>query len=69
MLNSIKWMAGNLQAGANLITSGNLLSTIGGGIPGAARGLAKVIVHGAQDAKEAAYFLSATEALRIGCSR
>jgi hypothetical protein len=66
MLNSIKWMAGNLTAGANLITSGNLLGTIGGGISGAARGLAKVIVHGAQDAKEAAYFLSAMEALRIG---
>jgi len=68
MLNSIKWMAGNLQAGASLITSGNLLSTIGGGIGGAARGLAKVIVHGAQDAKEAAYFLSAMIALKEGWS-
>ena len=66
MLNSIKWMAGNLQAGANLITSGNLLGAIGGGIGGAARGLAKVIVHGAQDAKETAYFVSALLAIKTG---
>lgn len=66
MLNSSKWMAGNLVAGANLITSGNLGSALGGAAVGAVRGTAKVIVSTAQDAKEAAWFLGALYTLSVG---
>jgi hypothetical protein len=66
MLNSSKWMAANLTAGANLLTSGNLGSALGGAAVSAVRGTAKVIVSSAQDAKEAAWFLGALYTLRIG---